>query len=54
MKKLEMIAQESYEAPAILDIQPVTIDYVAGDSLNDDPENMGGNGGGGSNEEEEP
>ena len=54
MKKLERIMPESYEAPAILDIMPVTIAHVVGDSFNGDPENQGGSGGGGSNDDDEP
>jgi len=36
MKKM-LTQQEPYEAPAILDIVPVTITPVAGDSNPDDP-----------------
>ena len=37
MKHMQSLAQEPYEAPAILDIVPVTIAQVAGDSNPDDP-----------------
>ena len=54
MKKLEMIMPESYEAPALLDIMPVTIDHVVGDSFNGDPDDQEGSGGGGSNGDDAP
>ena len=37
MKQMQILAQEPYEAPAILDITPVTLTKVVGDSLPDDP-----------------
>ena len=42
MKELKSFTQEPYEAPAILDIAPVTITQVLGDTVVDD----GGMGGG--------
>jgi len=54
MKKLEMIAPESYEAPALLDIMPVTFNVVSGESNNGEQEDNtttgGGLGGGGDDE----
>ena len=54
MKKLETITPESYEAPVLLDIMPVTINVVSGESNNGEPDDNttggGGLGGGGDDE----
>ena len=39
MKELKIYTQEPYEAPAILDIEPVTIECVAGTTQIDDGDN---------------
>ena len=43
MKQTETKQKERYEAPAVLDISPVTVNVAVGDSAGDNPNYYDGN-----------